>query len=121
MFGLSFGEVLVILVVALLVLGPSGLPKLARTLGKGMREFRQATGELRSAFEGEFYKLDREAKDVARAVEEAGIDQKPAPAPYAAPPGAVPHDASLLTAGGGPTGEAPADAPDVDPGSGGKA
>lgn len=31
--------------VALIVLGPKRLPELARALGKGMREFRQALGE----------------------------------------------------------------------------
>lgn len=65
MFGLSFGEVLIILVVALLVLGPSGMPKLARTLGKGLRDFRRATGELRGAFEDEFYQLDQQISQPA--------------------------------------------------------
>jgi sec-independent protein translocase protein TatB len=67
MFGLSFGEILIILVVALLVLGPTGMPKLARTLGKGLRDFRRATGDLRGAFEQEFYKLDQEVEKVAAA------------------------------------------------------
>jgi sec-independent protein translocase protein TatB len=58
MFGLSFGEVLIILVVGLLVLGPSRLPQMARTLGKTLREFRKATTELRSSMEDEFYKMD---------------------------------------------------------------
>lgn len=66
MFGLSFGEILIILVVALLVLGPSGMPKLARTLGKGLRDFRRATGELRGAFEDEFYKLDQTVEKAVR-------------------------------------------------------
>lgn len=33
MFGISFGEILVIAVVALIVIGPERLPKVARTLG----------------------------------------------------------------------------------------
>ena len=35
-------ELMVILVVALIVLGPKRLPEMARNLGKGLREFRQA-------------------------------------------------------------------------------
>lgn len=41
-------ELLVILVVALLVLGPKRLPEIARSLGRGMAEFRRASSELRN-------------------------------------------------------------------------
>ena len=41
-------ELLVILVVALLVLGPKRLPEMARSLGRGMAEFRRASSELRN-------------------------------------------------------------------------
>lgn len=49
MFGIGMQELIIIMVVALLVLGPSRLPQVARTLGKGMREFRKASDDLRSA------------------------------------------------------------------------
>jgi TatA/E family protein of Tat protein translocase len=38
MFGLGMGELIVILVVALIVLGPKRLPDLATGLGKAIRE-----------------------------------------------------------------------------------
>ena len=51
------GEVLVIMLVALLVLGPAKLPDAARQLGKAVAEFRKVSGgfqrELRAALEAE--------------------------------------------------------------------
>ena len=49
MFGLGFWEVLLILAVALLVFGPARLPGLARSLGRGLREFRRASSDLQQA------------------------------------------------------------------------
>lgn len=46
MFGLGAGEIILILVVALIFIGPAKLPDLARSLGKGMREFRRAADDL---------------------------------------------------------------------------
>ena len=46
MFGIGAPELLIILVVALLVLGPKRLPEIARSLGKGMAEFRRASNEF---------------------------------------------------------------------------
>lgn len=42
MFGLGVGEILVVLVIALIFIGPKKLPELAKGLGKGMREFQNA-------------------------------------------------------------------------------
>jgi sec-independent protein translocase protein TatB len=47
MFGIGMPELLLILALALIVLGPKKLPELARALGKGMSEFRRATDELK--------------------------------------------------------------------------
>lgn len=49
MFNIGFGELVVILLVAFLVVGPKDLPKLARTLAKGIRKLRRLMGELREA------------------------------------------------------------------------
>jgi TatA/E family protein of Tat protein translocase len=42
MFGLGLGEILVILIIALVFVGPKRLPELARGLGKGIFEFQKA-------------------------------------------------------------------------------
>src|ERR1700720_399652 len=58
---LSIPHLIIIFVVALVVFGPEKLPELARNLGKVMAEFRKATGDLRSTFEGHMRDLEREA------------------------------------------------------------
>src|SRR5271155_1729492 len=58
----SVPHLIIIFAVALMVFGPEKLPELARTLGKVMGEFRRATGDLRSTFEGHMRELDREAE-----------------------------------------------------------
>jgi Tat protein translocase TatB subunit len=49
-FGIGMTELLVILVVGLLVLGPKRLPELARSLGRGLAEFRRASNDMRREF-----------------------------------------------------------------------
>lgn len=51
MFGIGFPELLLILAIALIVVGPSKLPDLARALGRGYAEFRKATNELKETFD----------------------------------------------------------------------
>lgn len=50
MFGIGTGEILLLLLVALIVLGPERMPKLARDLGRAMAEFRKTSDELKSEF-----------------------------------------------------------------------
>lgn len=42
MFGLGMGELILILIIALIFIGPKKLPELAKGLGKGIREFQNA-------------------------------------------------------------------------------
>ena len=51
MFGLGMGEILVIVVVALLVLGPEKLPDATKKISEGIRSFRKQSRELQQTIE----------------------------------------------------------------------
>src|SRR4051812_10290527 len=94
MFGLGMGELLVILVIALLFLGPKKLPDLASTLGKAIRQFRKATSDLTSQLE-----VDESVKQPLRELKAALRDepvphviatQQPVEAKPATPPASPP-------------------------------
>lgn len=59
MFGLGFGEIVIIAIVALLVLGPDRLPDAAKTIGKTLRDLRKATDDIKGQLETEIYADDR--------------------------------------------------------------
>jgi sec-independent protein translocase protein TatA len=48
---IGFGEILVILVLALVIFGPKRLPDMGRSIGRSMREFRRAASDLRAEIE----------------------------------------------------------------------
>ncbi|HEX9573403.1 MAG TPA: twin-arginine translocase TatA/TatE family subunit [Myxococcales bacterium] len=116
MFGLSMTEVVIILGLALLLLGPDQLPSIAKTLGKGMREIRKATDDLKSTFEQEMVRIDEPepqrmlqpvsdpaaAKAAARAAPSTPAD--PASARAAARRAAAGPDAAAAVAPAAPAG-----------------
>jgi TatA/E family protein of Tat protein translocase len=71
MFGIGPLELGIVLVIALLILGPKKLPELARGLGKGLSEFRRASNDLRRSLDVD--------------LEPHKIDPPPAPAQTSAP------------------------------------
>jgi Tat protein translocase TatB subunit len=78
MFGIGTGELLLLLVIALIVLGPERMPKLARDLGRALAEFRRTSDELRSEFLNADKYLDAAAAN-------AKPEQPAIAAPVAAP------------------------------------
>jgi sec-independent protein translocase protein TatA len=62
MFNIGMPELLVILTVALVVLGPKRLPEIARALGKAMAEFRKATYGISQELENARAMLEDEAR-----------------------------------------------------------
>lgn len=76
MFGIGMPEFLLILVVALIVLGPKKLPELARSIGKGLAELKKSTEEIKENLNvGE--ELQEVQKDLTNIIE---------PTQYLAPP-----------------------------------
>ena len=76
MFGIGMPELLMILGLALIVLGPKKLPELAKTLGKGLAEFRRATDELKD----EFRKVEADLDEPPPPAEPLTVDPQPAQA-----------------------------------------
>ena len=61
MFGIGLPELILIMVIALIVIGPSKLPDLAKALGRGMAEFKKATREIKESLD-----LDEDIQDVRK-------------------------------------------------------
>jgi TatA/E family protein of Tat protein translocase len=55
MFGIGMPELLMILALALIVIGPKKLPDVAKSLGRGLGEFRRATQEIKNTINVESY------------------------------------------------------------------
>jgi Tat protein translocase TatB subunit len=60
MFGLGVGEILLILAIALIFIGPERLPDLARSLAKGYAEFRRSFDEMKNTIEKDIRSLNVE-------------------------------------------------------------
>ena len=60
--GIGPGELILILLIALIIFGPGKLPELGRALGKSIREFRQATQDVTSQITKELQDLEKEVR-----------------------------------------------------------
>jgi len=101
MFGIGFQEMLIILVVVLIFFGPKRLPDLAKSLGKGIAEFKKASEEVRKGIEDAVKEESTEAapkppEDLSAYGKAPGSGPTPSvPAkPEPAPPTEVPTPAS---------------------------
>jgi len=120
MFGMGMGELLLILVVALLFVGPDKLPNAAKAIGKGIRDFRRHTQDLQNTLEQD-EKLGEAVRELRSALHGDPLRTRPLPPPRPAPP-PIPADATgdaaaTATAGAGSAGAgaAAASAADGDP------
>jgi sec-independent protein translocase protein TatB len=81
MFGMGGTEIIVILVVALLFLGPDKLPEAAKTISKGIRDLRKQTRDLQQTIES-----DNEIGGAIRDIKSALRGDEPRPRPRPIPP-----------------------------------
>ncbi|MCP3164617.1 twin-arginine translocase TatA/TatE family subunit [Myxococcus qinghaiensis] len=123
MFNIGAGEMVLIAVAALLILGPQRLPELARAIGKFMREFRRQTDEVRNVVEREFYTMDHELNRDPTPPVRPGTAFAHSPAPqalppdasYALPPAAVSDSTEPTPEAQHPRAPLGLDAPEVEP------
>jgi len=69
MFGMGMPEILLILAIALIVIGPKKLPELAKSLGRALGEFKSATSDLKESMQ-----IDHELADVKDAFDQLNSD-----------------------------------------------
>jgi Tat protein translocase TatB subunit len=72
-------ELLLLLAIALIVVGPKKLPELAKALGRGLAEFKKATNEIKESLETntEFSELKQSFDDIQETVVDASIPADP--------------------------------------------
>ena len=113
MFGIGVPEFILILVIGLIVFGPGKLPEMARSLGKGMREFKKATNALSQAINEPIDTPVRPQQQAA--TQQPAAQPQPAPTPTAQP---QPTAAQPTAAQAAPAGSVAAQAtaqPEVQP------
>ena len=92
MFGIGMPEMILILAIALIVIGPKKLPDLAKSLGRAFAEFKRATAELKESMEidTELQEVKTTFNDISDEIKEA-VDVKvkldPKDQNFAADPG----------------------------------
>lgn len=126
MFGIGMPEMVVIVVLALVVLGPKRLPEVARALGKGLAEFRKVTGDVNKELEAARSMIEAEAREHENARRREARERALAEATARAAAGATPAatgdpqataDAGAVgaaTAVAGATADGVANSPDTD-------
>ncbi len=108
-------ELVIILVIALLILGPGKLPEVGASIGKSIKEFRKASTDVQEAVKIDTSPLPATPPAAATTVAAPPVDAAPAAQPAAAP---APEPAVAATAAelpGAPTVASAPTAPTSEP------
>lgn len=70
MFGMGMPEILLILAIALIVIGPKKLPDLAKSMGKAFGEFKRATQDFKQALD-----VDNDVRTVKRTFDDIDLSK----------------------------------------------
>lgn len=62
MFGIGAPELMIIIVVALIVLGPKKLPEMMKSVGRGLAEFKRVGNDVKSTLDNEIERADQEIR-----------------------------------------------------------
>ena len=109
MFGMGMPEIILVLAIALIVLGPKKLPEIAKSLGRGIAEFKKATQDFKENIEvdNDF----KEAKDTIQGIKgdlEQGVRQSVSGGAASMEVKKPQNEAFVESGGGGPSEESEA-------------
>jgi sec-independent protein translocase protein TatB len=98
MFGIGMQELVLILVIALIILGPKNLPDVAKSLAKALNEFKRATGDIKESLGVDQNSLNSVKKsfDVMNDTPPAAASAAPGPSEVK-PPSPSPEEAAPKT------------------------
>ena len=79
-FNISGGEVIIVFIVVLLFFGAKSIPDVARTLGRTIRQIKDATSDIQREFESNAKDFKDHVKKETQEIEKAGkLDQPDEP------------------------------------------
>ena len=113
MFGsIGIPELLVILVVALIVIGPKRMPDMAKSLGRALRDFKRATSDFQENLNLD---LDDSTPDYTDSISEAAGEEKTPQPPGSAENTIAPPEDQTESGEAGPSGSTESSAGPDDP------
>lgn len=76
---ISFGEIFIIVAVIFIVFGPQKIPEIARKFGKGLREIKKASSEIKREInhEANRYRTDLDLERIVKESDPATKSEKP--------------------------------------------